>query len=224
MKQEERAARLAGLIARGEAFREQFEAAYRWRWYRYSDLDAGLPLWKAEVLRFSGEVLGAGNAFYADVVSSLDRFSGRAPGTIFSALLSLLGKVGEELERLPAPAPLPKADFMEEMLARAEEMADRGNHAGAVILAGAVLDDFLRRLCSRHGLFCAENASLAVLNFRLLQRGVYGPEEHAETARRISLRDEAGHTGGKHVSAAEAGDMLVWLKDFCARRLTGAPA
>lgn len=212
---------LDSLIARGEAFRLEFQEAYLYRWYRYSTLDAEYSIWRDEALRLANLVLGADSETAAAMAGELDRFSSQAPASAFTVLMDGLMKAREAfLMDRGLRLRHGKEGFLAEMLARAREMADRGHLAGAVTLGGAVLDESLRRLCAEHGLFCAENARLASLNDKLCERGVYDSAWHAEIVSLLELRRTAEQSGLNGLTTAEAAGMLEWLDTFLAGRFT----
>lgn len=214
-------ARFDRLIAEGEGFRADFLDGYRYRWYRYSPLNAGYSRWKQDCLRLLREAFGPENPHYAGLVEAEKGFGGRAPGSVFSLFLGTLKQAAAEYGAVPA-APAYASDLVEDVLARAQALAVRGHYASAMALAGTMLEGLLRRLCAARGVFCPAGAALEALNDRLLEARVYGRPRHREVAQRLALRRSAELCYTDKLNAANVGETVAWLRTFAAEYFPAA--
>jgi hypothetical protein len=224
---EEMTEELNKLISQGNAFRADFLNGYRYRWYRYSPLNGGYAVWKAECLAFVGRTFGRQSRYYTELAAVENDYSSRAPGSVFSFFLNTLKKAQYDLPAARPAARLASASgMMEDFLIRAEGMVKKGHYVSAATVAGAVLEDVLRRLAEAHGVFCAENATLENVNDKLLEAGIYDAAWHKETALRIGLRRVAEHCYTEKLNADNVTGMILWLRGFLGRqfRPAGAPA
>lgn len=212
------------LIAEGEGFRADFLDGYRYRWYRYSPLNAGYVRWKQDCLRSLREAFGPASPHYTGLLEAEKVFGGRAPGSVFSMFLGTMKQAVTEYRPVPsAPAvPAYASDLVEEVLARAEALAARGHYASAMTLAGAMLEGLLRRLCASKGVFCPPGASLESLNDRLLEARVYGRPRHREAGLRLALRRSAELCYTDKLNAANVGEAIAWLRGFAAEYFPSA--
>ncbi len=221
--QEEMEIRFRKLMDEGERFRADFLNGYRYRWYRYSPLNTGYALWKTACLDLVRERFGAQSALYLEMYAVDGDYSRSAPGSVFSFFMNSLRKAALELK--PAEGELRSAyaaDALEDFLSRAEALAAKGHYISAASLAGAVLEDLLRRLCEVHGVFCPENATLETVNDRLRQAGVYDATVHREVSLHSALRRTAELCYADKLNARNVAGMISWIRDF-ARARVGAP-
>jgi len=223
----EMAERFKQLIAEGNVFREDFLNGYRYRWYRFSALNADYSRWKGDVLALIGSAFGEQSRYYTELASVESDLAPKAPGSVFSFFLNTLKKAQLDFHGASTVARSSYAsDLMGDFLLRAEGMAAKGHYISAVTLAGAVLEDILRRLCEVHDVFCPENASLEAINDNLLKAAVYDAAWHKETARRIGLRKTAELCYTDKINDVNVREMIAWLREFIQGYFTvsGRPA
>lgn len=218
-------AKFLELINEGEKLKADFLNGYRYRWYRYSPLNAGYALWKAACLDLVKEAFGAESALYAEMYAVDGGHSARAPGSVFSFFLNALKRARLDLRPAPEAARATyAADTMDDFLSRAEAMAGKGHFISAATLAGAVLEDLLRRLCEVHDVFCAENARLETVNDKLHKAGVYDEAVRREVALNIGLRRTAELCYTEKLNARNVSGMISWIRGFVKARFTSSPA
>lgn len=214
------------LVAEGEALREDFLNGYRYRWYSYSPLNAGYSRWKKDCLGLVEEAFGPQSRYYTELAAVERDYSSRAPNSVFTFFFNTVRNALRELKAAPGPARQPsEADVAEDFLARAEGLAGKAHYLSAATLAGAVLEDALRRLCEANDVFCAENSTLDNVNDRLLQAGVYDSAWHRETALRIGLKRTAELCYVEKITENNVREMIAWLRGFMrAHFRAGLPA
>ena len=220
---DEMSERFRKLIDEGSGFREDFLNSYRYRWYRFSPLNADYARWKQDALALIKGAFGEQSRYYRELAAAENDLAPRAPGSVFSFFLNTLKKAQFDFQGAAVAARASYAsDLMGDFLARAEAMVSKGHYISAATLAGAVLEDILRRLCEVHDVFCPENAALDSVNDKLLAAGVYDASWHKETARRIGLRKTAELCYADKITEGNVREMISWLRDFMARHFTAA--
>jgi hypothetical protein len=150
-------------------------------------------------------------------------YSKRAPNSVFTFFLNTVTRGRDELKAAAAGAGpgarrASPADMMDDFLARAEGLVQKGHYISAAALAGAVLEDALRRLCEVNDVFCPENSTLENINDKLLQAGVYDAAWHRETSLRINLKRTAELCYTDKINERNVTDMISWLRDFLRAR------
>jgi hypothetical protein len=212
------------LVAEGESFRQDFLNGYRYRWYSYSPLHAGYARWKKECLVAVRQAFGAQSRYYTELASVENDYASRAPNSVFTFFLNTMKKAQGEVKPPPAQERASSAaGLMEDFLARAEGLVQKGHFISAATLAGAVLEDALRRLCELNDIFCAENSTLENVNDKLLQAGVYDAAWHRETALRISLKRTAELCYTDKITERNVLDMVGWLRGFMLAHFRALP-
>lgn len=103
-------------------------------------------------------------------------------------------------------------DFMEQ----AETLLKAGYVAPAASLAGAVLEDAMRRLCEKHGQAVPEKTAIGKLNDILRKAEVYNLLVHKRITALGDIRNNADHGHFNDFSAADVEDMIQYLKRFTA--------
>ncbi len=113
------------------------------------------------------------------------------------------------------------AEVFSDFLEMAEHLFNNGYHHAAASLAGAVLEDGLRRELTARGVRATRN--LESMNQLALDREIYGPLVYQQTKVWIDIRNDADHGNWDGVVAERVASMLRDLPGFLARDL-GLPA
>jgi len=109
------------------------------------------------------------------------------------------------------------ADVSGDYLEMAQHLADKGHHIPAASVAGAVLEDFLRKLhIARIGPWKGES-KLSRLNTNLYKAGVYGNPVQQQVTAWAALRNPADHGHFHQVDSAQVKLMIRGIRDFIAK-------
>jgi len=115
---------------------------------------------------------------------------------------------------------LVRADLIEDFLTQAEALLDNGYHAAAASLAGAVLEDTLRKLCDKHAIgYNPAKTNIEALNTDLARVAIYDKLAQKEITAKAHLRNEADHGHFGNVKEQDVKDMLRWVQRFAAEHL-----
>lgn len=109
---------------------------------------------------------------------------------------------------------LVSAEIFGDFLEQAEYLVTEGFFPAAVSLAGAVLEDALRRLCDASGIPVPERTKIDTLNAGLAKAGVYDKLIQKRITAVADLRNTADHGHFDRVSPDEARDMVLWVRRF----------
>jgi hypothetical protein len=112
-----------------------------------------------------------------------------------------------------------RANVYDDFLVQAEELLKAGYHVAAMVLAGGVLEDHLRKLCEARSLGWTGNGSLSKYNDLLRDK----PNAYdTATWRRIQSigddRNKAAHGQGEQVKREDVADHLKYVHRLLADR------
>lgn len=215
--------RIQELIRRGEELRREFDAGYRYKWYRFSDANPDYTAWRREVTGAVREVFGPGSPEHLSLEAWERRLKEKAPNSCFQACMDSLKKAAAALASGGSPGGAGRRAAAAEppgALARASELAAGGHLVSAAAVAGGALERALRRLCELRGLKHA-GLSAEELNDLLLAKGACDSSEHRQAALRLNLKKMAEQCYVEKLTPANVAEMISWTGDFVSRRLSG---
>ncbi len=108
------------------------------------------------------------------------------------------------------------AEVLGDFIDQAEVLFEAGYYGAAVSVAGAVLEDALRKLCTARNLPVPEKTTIGALNADLARAGVYEKLVFKRIIALADLRNDADHGHFDKVSKDDAGDMVRYVRRFCA--------
>lgn len=111
------------------------------------------------------------------------------------------------------------AELFDDFLEQAEHLFDHGFHVPAASLAGAVLEDILRRISEAHGIQIPDKTKIDRLNAELARAGVYDKLIMKRIIGLADIRNSADHGHFEKFRQEDVGDMLKWMRRFSAEYL-----
>jgi HEPN domain-containing protein len=114
---------------------------------------------------------------------------------------------------------LVRADLIDDFLSQAEALLEQGFHIPAASLAGAVLEDSLRKLCDKHSVAYAAKTKIDTLNSDLARVEVYDKLIQKEITAKADLRNNADHGHFAKVRTEDVADMVRWIRRFVTQML-----
>jgi len=116
---------------------------------------------------------------------------------------------------------LAAAEVFDDFIEMAQHLCQLGYHVAAASLAGAVLEDSLRRLHLKKkvGALVGES-SISKLNDSLHKAGVYAQPEWRQVQVWGDIRNEADHAHFEKVDATGVAQMISGIRDFIVKHLT----
>ena len=106
------------------------------------------------------------------------------------------------------------AELLGDFTDQAETLVREGYHVPAASLAGAVLEDTLRRLSQKHGLPVPASTKIDRLNADLAKAGVYDLLVQKRITALADIRNNADHGKFDKFTHEDVEDMVKWLRRF----------
>ena len=114
---------------------------------------------------------------------------------------------------------LVSAEVLSDFLEQARALLDASYHVPAASLAGAVLEDTLRRLAARANLTIPAKTTINQLNSDLARAGVYSKLTQKQITAWADVRNNSDHGNFADVHLADVADMLRWVERFAEEQL-----
>jgi HEPN domain-containing protein len=108
------------------------------------------------------------------------------------------------------------AEVLDDFLEQAEHLLEQGFHVPAASLAGAVLEDTLRKLSEAKGISVPDKTSIDKLNPELAKAGVYDKLVLKRITAIADVRNNADHGNFDKSEKEDVEDMLKWVRRFSA--------
>jgi hypothetical protein len=173
--------------------------------------------WQTQSLAFLVNLLGDDHVYVQHFRERVD--SGHQG--VVKAGKGILTAVREDvagglLTRLKA---LVAAEVFAEFVEMGEHLLDAGYKHPAASLAGAVLENGLRRIATQQGIKVRPRDDLNGLNSKLAQAGVYNRLTQKKLQVWADIRNHADHGQFDEYTEADVRDMLAGASDFLATHL-----
>jgi hypothetical protein len=106
------------------------------------------------------------------------------------------------------------AEVFDDFLEQARALYDAGYFAPAAVVAGAVLEDGLRRLCAKKSVSLPDKPKLETMNSALAKAGMYNVLTQKKITTLADIRNSAAHGKWNDFNSADVEGMLAWTSDF----------
>ena len=111
------------------------------------------------------------------------------------------------------------AELLGNLLEQAEFLVTEGYHVPAASLAGAVLEDTLRKLCDKHGITYPKKTKIDSLNSELAKRGIYTQLTQKQITAWADVRNNADHGHFDKFTAPDVAEMVKWVRRFAEEQM-----
>lgn len=108
------------------------------------------------------------------------------------------------------------AELLGDFIDQAEVLIEGGYHHPAASLAGAVLEDALRKLCVSKGITVPQKTTIGQLNADLARAGAYNKLVQKRIIALADIRNNADHGHFEEFTKEDVEDMVRWLRKFTA--------
>ncbi len=112
-----------------------------------------------------------------------------------------------------------RADLLGSFIEQAEILLNEGYYVSAASLAGAVLEDTLRKMCDQQNISYPEKTKIDVLNTCLAKAGVYNKLTQKEITAKADIRNNADHGKFDQFTESDVKDMVIWVRRFISEYL-----
>ena len=107
-----------------------------------------------------------------------------------------------------------RAELLDDFIEQAETLLDTGYYVPAASLAGAILEDTLRKLCDKHDITIPKSTKLDQLNIELAKEEVYGKLIQKRITAIADIRNNADHGNFDEFKSEDVKDMVKWIRSF----------
>jgi hypothetical protein len=106
------------------------------------------------------------------------------------------------------------AEVFSDLLDQASELLEAGYHGPAAVLAGAVLEDNLRKLCELHSIDLPPKPKLDYMNAQLAKADVFNKLTQKRITAIADMRNSAAHGKWDEFQQEDVKDMISWTIGF----------
>ena len=114
---------------------------------------------------------------------------------------------------------LVEAEIFGDFLDQSEALLGAGYHVPAASLAGAVLEDTLRKISDVAGIKYEPKAKIGNLSSDLVKAGVYNLLQHKQITALADIRNNADHGHFEKFKETDVEGMIKWVKGFASEYL-----
>ncbi len=107
-----------------------------------------------------------------------------------------------------------EAEVFDDLLEQAEHLLKMGYYQPAAVVAGAVLEDGLRKLCARNNVPVSPTAKVETMNAELTRANVYNGLVQKQVTMFADLRNKAAHGQWTEFTEAQVVTMLPQVRAF----------
>lgn len=108
------------------------------------------------------------------------------------------------------------AEVLGDFIEQSEALLDAGYYVPAASLAGAVLEDALRKLCEKHNLTIQKSTKIDSLNVDLARANIYDKLVQKRITALADIRNNADHGHFDKFAQPDVEDMVKWVRSFSA--------
>jgi hypothetical protein len=201
---------------------EEVKASFRMTPQRMLLPDSTLyEKWRTSSLNFLATALGKDTVHYNAFVGVDEDYSSSEPKVLH--FLGVLHAARDDIQSgwVGRRDLLLTADAFESFLEQAHYLLEQGYKDPAAMLAGAVLESTLRKMCDVHGVPYDPRATMEPLNVALARHAppVYNKLVQKQITAWADLRNNAAHGRDSEYTKKQVADMLGWVREFAARHL-----
>jgi hypothetical protein len=114
---------------------------------------------------------------------------------------------------------LVESEVFVDFLDQAGELLRAGYKAPAAVVAGAVLEDGLRKLCAKHGIALSDRPKLDAMNSSLAKVSAYSLLTQKRVTAVADIRNNAAHGKWDAFTNDDVADMIDWIAKFLESQL-----
>ena len=176
--------------------------------------------WLTSTQSLMDRVFGSNSVYF----NNIKKLAGEYLGVNFGSCTQILGilmaaKNDYEHGYLFDVKKLIEADIFVDFLDQAETLLNGGYHIPAASLAGAVLEDTLRKICDHRNIEYSDKTNINSLNMLLVKDGAYNKLIQKEITAKADIRNNADHGNFDQFNPSDVKDMVSWVKRFASDHL-----
>jgi len=171
--------------------------------------------WRTEALNLIKIVCGQNSVHYKQLKQLAEDEDSRNNSYYFVNCFGILEAAGKDYaDGFIDVEGFIQAELFEDFLSMAEYLLNEGYYVPAASLAGAVLEDSLRKICDRKNLVYRDKTNINSLNTILTKVGVYTSLVQKEITAKADIRNNADHGHYDKFKKEDVEDMIKWVRRF----------
>jgi hypothetical protein len=169
--------------------------------------------WGTSCLNLLSRVFGPDSVYYENFQAKFPKFHDYSPVT---QALGVLRAAKDDYEQgfLFDARTLIEAEVFDDFLEQGEHLLNAGYHQPAAVVIGSVLEDGLRKLCTRHEVPLSAKPKLDTLNANLAKQGIYNKLTQKRITALADIRNKAAHGEWDEFTREDVEDMLRDVRQF----------
>jgi hypothetical protein len=172
--------------------------------------------WLTSCLSLVARVFGEDSVHYKHFNSQFNNYP-KCPNVSQAFGVPLAAKEDYEKEALFEIKELVTAELFTDFLEQAEHLVASGYYGPAAVIAGAVLEDGLRKACLREGILLPTTPKLDWMNAELAKRSAYNKLTQKKITALADIRNSAAHGKWDGFQEQDARDMVRDVRNFMER-------
>lgn len=169
--------------------------------------------WGTSCLNLLHRVFGTDSVHYENFKTLYPNFHNYSP--VVQALGVIRAAQDDyEQEFLFDTRVLIEAEVFDEFLEQAEYLLNSSYYQPAAVIIGSVLEDGLRKLCTRHEQPLSAKPKLDTMNSKLAKQGVYNKLTQKRITGLADIRNNAAHGKWSEFTKDDVEDMLRYVRQF----------
>jgi len=177
--------------------------------------------WKAEALNLIAKTNGKDSEHYAEFINIQRENKFDIPYLNFPKYLGVLKGLFNDLNEglLVDIRYKIRAELIDDYLEQAKILLDDGYYIPSASLAGAVLEDTLRKISDKNQISYLPKTKIDSLNIELAKNGIYDKLTQKLITAYADIRNNADHGNFKLVKKVDVDDMIKWIYKFVSENL-----
>ncbi len=174
--------------------------------------------WHASAKSILGKAFGIGSEHYALFETCFENGVTYSP---FVCGIGILKAAKEDLEHgyIQDIRNLVAAEMFTDLLDQASELLDASYIGPAAVVAGAVLEDNLRKLCAGCSIELPDKPKLDYMNSQLAKENVYNKLSQKRITAIADIRNSAAHGKWDDFTKKDVEEMISWITSFAETHL-----
>jgi hypothetical protein len=178
--------------------------------------------WGTSVLNLLERVFDRNSIHFEHFQTQYSRYRNRFDTKLLNNAQGVLlaAKVDFEKGSLFDTKQLIQAEVFSDFLEQATSLANAGYNGPAAVLAGAVLEDGLRKLSAKHSITLPPKPKLDSMNAELAKAGAYNVLIQKQITANADIRNKAAHGKWNEFTAGDVQTMIAQVSDFMERNFS----
>ena len=177
--------------------------------------------WKTEARNIIRKVCGDDSEHYKEFMEVPKNWAHEIPYIFFPIYYGILRGVYNDFKEglLIDIKHRVRAELIDDFLEQAKFLLDDGFKHAAASLAGAVLEDTLRKLCDTNSISYPKKTKIDSLNIELAKNDVYDKVNQKLITAYADIRNNADHGHFDKIKKENVSDMINWIYRFISEYL-----